>query len=334
MITYVKDNLFESPAKVLVNTVNTVGVMGRGIAKVFKEIYPEMFSQYQQLCERKQFNVGNLWLYRTPHKWILNFPTKKHWRQPSKPEYIEQGLTKFDSIYSSLGITSVAFPQLGCGNGELDWESVVQPLMLRYLDKLPIDVFVYLYDGEAFTPEHRDSEAMREWLRSEPRSLAFDEVWHDLCQIVGSGLSLTSLEGANGFVVTVTSQPERGFKIQMGSATRWGFLKDLLAKLLPHRGKPRAVAPGEIFIPEDAMLDLWQIIRTYGFCVARIMPAGLDVLASYVIAMMARLNYMKAVRLSTSRQVAGVSEIALQLRLPPADRAVSRLQQPYSVQPV
>jgi len=80
MITFVKGNLFESPAKVLVNTVNTVGVMGKGIAKTFKEIYPDMFKEYQGFCEKGQFKIGQLWLYTTKHKWILNFPTKKQWR--------------------------------------------------------------------------------------------------------------------------------------------------------------------------------------------------------------------------------------------------------------
>lgn len=97
LITYVVGDLLKSPARVLVNTVNTVGVMGKGIAKDFKTIYPEMFIQYQLLCERKQFHIGQLWLYKTRHKWILNFPTKKDWKQPSKIEYIEEGLRKFVS---------------------------------------------------------------------------------------------------------------------------------------------------------------------------------------------------------------------------------------------
>jgi len=143
MITFVKGNLFESPAKVLVNTVNTVGVMGKGIAKTFKDIYPDMFARYLRLCESSQFNVGHLWLYKTPHKWILNFPTKKDWRHPSKAEYVEEGLRKFAAGYPRHGITSAAFPRLGCGNGELDWEKVVRPLMKKYLADLPIQVFIY-----------------------------------------------------------------------------------------------------------------------------------------------------------------------------------------------
>ena len=144
MITYVVTDLFQSPAKVLVNTVNTVGVMGAGIAKEFKRIYPEMFSEYKALCERGQLDVGQLWIYKTPHRWILNFPTKKHWRQPSRPEYIEAGLQKFCEIYIEQEITSISFPLLGCGNGGLDWEQVVRPMMERYLENLPIELFVHL----------------------------------------------------------------------------------------------------------------------------------------------------------------------------------------------
>ena len=144
MITYVVGDLFTSPAKVLVNTVNTVGVMGKGIAYDFKRIYPEMFEEYQKLCKQKKFNVGQLWLYKTPHKWILNFPTKKHWRGKSKMEYIEAGLQKFVDTYDSKGMLSVSFPMLGCGNGGLDWEKQVQPLMENYLADLPIDIFIHI----------------------------------------------------------------------------------------------------------------------------------------------------------------------------------------------
>ena len=122
MIVYVSGNIFESPAQVIVNTVNTVGVMGKGIAKEFKRIYPDMFDKYRELCENQELNIGQLWLYKTSNKLILNFPTKKHWRSPSRTEYIEEGLKKFQEIYTKWGIHSIAFPPLGCGNGELNFE--------------------------------------------------------------------------------------------------------------------------------------------------------------------------------------------------------------------
>ena len=145
MINYVDSYLFQSPAKVLVNPVNTVGVMGKGLALRFKQTYPDMFQAYQQLCENGQFDIGDLMLYKTPDKWILNFPTKKHWRQKSKLEYIEGGLQKFLSTYLNQGITSISFPMLGCGAGGLDWETQVKPLMVKYLRDLPLDIYIHLY---------------------------------------------------------------------------------------------------------------------------------------------------------------------------------------------
>src|SRR5687767_12603836 len=123
MLTYVVGDIFRSPAAVLVNTVNTRGVMGKGLAKDFKALYPEMFRRYQELCENGKLDIGKLFLHRTSGKWVLNFPTKRDWRHPSKVEYLEAGLKAFVDGYARNNITSVAFPQLGCGHGELDWES-------------------------------------------------------------------------------------------------------------------------------------------------------------------------------------------------------------------
>ena len=153
MILYVQGDLFQSPAQVLVNTVNTVGVMGKGVALQFKRHFPEMFAKYSELCEKGDFNVGSLWLYKTPNKWVLNFPTKRHWRQPSRIEYVESGIKKFVETYSSMGIHSIAFPPLGCGNGQLDFRSQVQPLMEKYLQPLPIEVFVYPEKDNAFVEQ-------------------------------------------------------------------------------------------------------------------------------------------------------------------------------------
>jgi O-acetyl-ADP-ribose deacetylase (regulator of RNase III) len=165
MLKYVTTNIFESPAQTLVNTVNTVGVMGKGIAADFKRRYPEMFRAYKGFCAKGQFDVGMLYLHRTAHKWVLNFPTKEHWRKPSKLEWIELGLKKFVDTYTAQGITSVSFPQLGCGNGGLAWDEV-RLLMERYLLDLPIPVYVHVRkaDGD-FVPEHLDKDAKRKLQR-------------------------------------------------------------------------------------------------------------------------------------------------------------------------
>lgn len=144
MITYVEMNIFDSPAQVIVNAVNTVGVMGKGIAKQYKTSYPEMFKEYKKFCEEQLLEVGKLWIYKTEDKWILNFPTKDHWRNPSKIEYIEKGLQKFVDTYKEKEIYSISFPALGCGNGGLNWEYEVKPLMEKYLESIDIDVFIHL----------------------------------------------------------------------------------------------------------------------------------------------------------------------------------------------
>ena len=203
MITYVVGDLFASPAKVLVNTVNTVGVMGKGIAYDFKRIYPEMFKQYQYYCKNGNFEIGKLWLYRTSHKWILNFPTKKHWRNKSQVDYIVAGLEKFANTYDSKGIVSISFPMLGCGNGELDWDTQVQPLMEEILRPLPIEIYIHLYKPDSqFVPEHRNVREIKKWLRSEPRFLPFVEFWDDVLQIADKKLTFVTIDGRGRFTVS------------------------------------------------------------------------------------------------------------------------------------
>ncbi|HSH81893.1 MAG TPA: macro domain-containing protein [Herpetosiphonaceae bacterium] len=186
MITYLNISLFDSPAQTLVNTVNTVGIMGKGIALVFKKLYPDMFDKYRTLCLANKFDVGMLYVYRTPHKIIVNFPTKKHWRNPSQVDFIEAGLKKFVERYQDYGISSVSFPQLGCGNGELNWEQQVQPLMERYLQKLPIPVYIHLYSqAPDFVPERLD----RKWAKQmqlEHEQISANQLWMDLHKLVHS----------------------------------------------------------------------------------------------------------------------------------------------------
>ncbi|MCC7429338.1 macro domain-containing protein, partial [bacterium] len=145
----------------------------------------EMFEAYQKLCENKQFKVGELWLYKTPNKWILNFPTKKHWKSPSQLDYIETGLKNFAKTYQEKDIFSIAFPPLGCGNGNLDWKDV-KPLMEKYLNPLQIDVYVYLTSSQENEKEHLNIKEMKNWLRKQPKFLAFDEFWEDLQAKVNS----------------------------------------------------------------------------------------------------------------------------------------------------
>lgn len=179
MLTYLEGDMFNSPALVLVNTVNTVGVMGKGVALSFKRRYPEMFEEYRAQCERHKLMIGKLMLWYAPDHWVLNFPTKEHWRNPSRLEYIEKGLMSFCRKYADYNITSIAFPRLGCGNGELDWNDV-RPLMERYLRELPIDIYVYLGLGDQSVPEHKDQQSMSTWLKAHARDMSYAGVLDDI----------------------------------------------------------------------------------------------------------------------------------------------------------
>lgn len=178
MIEYIEGNIFDSPAQVIVNTVNTVGVMGKGIALEFKKRYPEMFEKYKIACEKKLLAIGKLMLISAPDHMILLFPTKENWRFPSKLSYIEKGLIQFCNNYAQRGITSIAFPKLGCGNGELAWEEV-KPLMEKYLKNLPIDIYIYL-NKHTDEPEHKHPKEMQEWLRKNAKDLSFWGVLDDI----------------------------------------------------------------------------------------------------------------------------------------------------------
>lgn len=182
MIEYIEGDIFESPAQVIVNTVNTVGVMGKGLALSFKQRYPEMFERYKSVCEKHLLTVGKLMLFYEPDHWLLLFPTKENWRNPSKLEYIEKGLMKFVQTYAEKNITSIAFPRLGCGNGELDWNTV-KPLMERYLKKLPIDVYIYLSANPDLIPEHKEQQKTSDWLRANAKDMSFNGVKDDLAYL-------------------------------------------------------------------------------------------------------------------------------------------------------
>jgi O-acetyl-ADP-ribose deacetylase (regulator of RNase III) len=147
MMKFTQGNLLEAPVEALVNTVNTVGVMGKGIALLFKEAFPGNFRAYEDACKHKEIRVGRMFVTETLSlegpRWIINFPTKKHWRQSSKLEWIVKGLDDLRRVIQDRNIRSIALPPLGAGNGGLDW-SEVRPEVQRALGDLQdVDILVY-----------------------------------------------------------------------------------------------------------------------------------------------------------------------------------------------
>jgi len=143
VINVLVGNLFESKAQTLVNAVNCVGIMGRGIAFQFKQRFPEMYADYAKRCEQHLVKLGQPYLFSPLFPpWILNFPTKEHWRSHTKLDSIHQGLEYLLGSYQARGFTSLAVPALGCGEGQLEWDEV-GPILYGYLKQMNIPIDLY-----------------------------------------------------------------------------------------------------------------------------------------------------------------------------------------------
>lgn len=150
MLELTQGDILEANAEALVNTVNCVGVMGRGIAAQFKRAYPKNFSAYEAACKRHEVQPGRMLIVETGQstgpRWVINFPTKRHWRGKSQIDDIDTGLIALIADVRRLGIKSIAVPPLGCGLGGLDW-SEVRPRIERAFAALP-DVHVLLFEPQ------------------------------------------------------------------------------------------------------------------------------------------------------------------------------------------
>lgn len=146
MITFTQGNLLEARAEVLVNTVNTVGVMGKGIALMFKERFDENFRRYAAACKAKEVQTGKMFVTSVHEldgpRWIVNFPTKQHWRAPSRMEWVIEGLQDLRCFLIEQQIQSIAIPPLGAGNGGLEWDDVREQIE-SVLGDLDIDILVF-----------------------------------------------------------------------------------------------------------------------------------------------------------------------------------------------
>jgi O-acetyl-ADP-ribose deacetylase (regulator of RNase III) len=163
MIEYETGDILKADVQALVNTVNCVGVMGKGIALQFKLKFPENFRAYEKVCNQDDLEPGRLFVFDRGQlfeedqgpQYIINFPTKTHWRKPSKLEYIEMGMDALVEEVQKRDIESIAIPPLGCGNGGLDWEDV-ETIIERHMEALP-SVRVVLYPP-GYEPDVGDIE--------------------------------------------------------------------------------------------------------------------------------------------------------------------------------
>lgn len=268
LLRYVDSPLFESSARVLVNTVNTVGVMGKGVALEFKKRFPEMYRLYRDHCKAGRFRVGQLWLYRTPGRWVLNFPTKAHWRVPSRTEYIRAGLEKFVATYQFRGIDSISFPLLGCGNGRLDFDTEVRPLMEQYLRSLPIPVYIHRRrEPSGFVAEHEELDLFSS-IRP-PGSFA--ELWNHLHQLTEDEVELRTFKTESQFRLTYVTDNNLVFDRVHGS---------------------------RVHIPAEDVRSLWHRLNNTGTVLSREAPGRIGREFSLVFPLLAQLPYVSRVTLS------------------------------------
>lgn len=263
MLTYIKGDLFNSPAQVLVNTVNTVGVMGKGIALEFKKKYPEMFETYQQVCEEKKFDIGNLMLWKKSEKWVLLFPTKKHWRSPSDISYIEKGLQNFVESYESLGIESIAFPKLGCGNGGLNW-NIVKKLMEKYLKNLPIHIYIYIDKYTESISEFEEPTEIEKWINNNIKLVGFEKIKEDL---------IKNIKVNNDFLINDSE----------------------LKHISWEEDEIHIINGSEIIIPVDEFSDFWEYISDLGVIEIEKLPFRFKEYATLMLDILKRLKYLEPI---------------------------------------
>lgn len=279
MITYLRTNIFESNAHVLVNTVNTVGVMGKGLAKEFKRLYPNMFDSYQRYCESGHLITGKLQLFRTTNKWLLNFPTKQNWRDSSKLEYIESGLQKFVESYEKQGVKSISFPMLGCGNGGLDWELQVKPLMEKYLKRLPIEIFIHIGKIDKLKPEHSNQKEIDKWLKSEAQYLSSIEFCTHLKQRYSGLINNVDEQNIKFEVTQVKIEDEETFCLE-GKGIK-------------------------LCLTESTLGLIWRTLKTNGILQAKVLSSELAQHSDMVMVFLSQLNYITLTELGdTETQMA------------------------------
>lgn len=208
MIREAEGNLLAADVDALVNTVNTVGVMGKGIALQFKRAYPDMYRAYEHAAKAGELTLGHMHVWETGAfdgpRFIINFPTKRHWRGPSRLDYIAAGLDDLLLVVRERGIRSIALPPLGCGNGGLDWAEV-KSLIEERLGHLPIDVILYPPAG---SPRAETMIERREQARLTTGRVALLEIMREYRQMTFEAPSVVEIQKLMYFL-QVAGEPLR-----------------------------------------------------------------------------------------------------------------------------
>ena len=231
VITFIQGNLLDSDAEAVVNTVNTQGIMGKGIALMFKERFPHNFKLYRRACKSGEVRIGSMFVTENNEifgpVWIINFPTKTHWRVKTRLEWISQGLQDLVCIVKERGIRSLAVPPLGCGNGGLDWRQV-RPLIVDALSKVEgLEVMIY-----EPTPQYQNVVERKGVEKLTPARALLAEVVRRYCQL-GNDCSILEVQKLAWFLERGVRHFQRKDPLNlMFVADRYGPYSHRLSKLL------------------------------------------------------------------------------------------------------
>jgi len=249
MLQYTETTVFNTNAQAIVNTVNCVGVMGAGLALEFKLRFPQMYTDYVQRCKSKEIKVGKVNLYHDEYTpYIINFPTKNHWKYPSNLQWIEAGLIDFVQQYSEWGITSVAFPKLGCDRGGLNWYDV-EVLLIKYLNHLPnLDVYICL-----------DTETNAQGLEKQMVDLLNSKV----CPLSELNLSYVLVDKINQSLPI--QRLKQLFNIPNFKKKAYQEIFQLLSSSLQEKSAQKYCINTKIFIIPDARIPLVMFLKSSGF---------------------------------------------------------------------
>jgi O-acetyl-ADP-ribose deacetylase (regulator of RNase III) len=231
MLTFTQGNLLEASAEALVNTVNELGVMGKGIALMFKEAYPESARLYEEACKRKEIHVGRVLVTPSQQlhgpRWIVHFPTKKHWRNPSRIQWVRDGLKDLVQQMQARGVRSIAVPPLGCGNGGLEWDQVRREIEGAFAVAPEMDVLVFAPSADYVNAPKREGVEQL----TPARALIAEAV--RLYSTLGIQCALVEVQKLAWFLQRVIASLglENPLRLQFG-ANRYGPYDDRLRHLL------------------------------------------------------------------------------------------------------
>lgn len=292
MIEFKQGNLLEVDVEALVNTVNCVGVMGKGIALQFKQAFPENFREYQQACRAGIVQPGQMFIVDTQNsynpRYIINFPTKRHWKNKSRLEDIQAGLKALTTQVKNLGIRSIAIPPLGCGNGGLDW-TVVKPLIESAFTELS-DLQIVVFEPQGTPPA--DKMPVATSLPKITRARALFIRLLELYQIPGYRLSLLEIQKL-AYFLQVAGEPLKLQYVKHKYGPYADNLNRVLQRLEGHyiRGYGDRSGNAEIYVLPEGSKAAQKFLETAPDaadrldCVSRLIigfetPYGMELLAT------------------------------------------------------